>query len=42
MRILSAALPVEIKAQADSFALPAPARAVALALFDDVVGRERV
>ena len=42
MRILSAASPVEIEAQADSFALPAPARAAALALFHDLTSREEL
>ncbi len=42
MRILSAASPVEIEAQADSFALPDPARAAALALFHDLTSREEL
>ena len=42
MRILSAASPVEIEAQADSFALSAPARAAALALFHDLTSREEL
>lgn len=42
MHILSAASPVEIEAQADGFALPAPARAAALALFHDLTSREEL
>ena len=42
MPILSAASPVEIEASADSLALPAPARAAALALFHDLTSREEL
>lgn len=42
MPLLSAASPVEIEASADSLALPAPARAAALALFHDLTSREEL
>lgn len=42
MPILSAASPVEIMAKADDMALPAPARAAALALFHDLTSREEL
>ncbi len=42
MPILSAASPVEIEASADRLALPAPARAAALALFHDLTSREEL
>ena len=42
MPILSAASPVEIEASADGLALPAPARAAALALFHDLTSREEL
>lgn len=42
MRILSAASPVEIEVQADSLALPAPARTAARALFHDLTSREEL
>ena len=42
MPILSAASPVEIEASADTLALPAPARAAALALFHDLTSREEL
>ena len=42
MPILSAASPVEIEASADSLALPAPARAAALALFHGLTSREEL
>ena len=42
MSILSAASPVEIEASADILALPASARAAALALFHDLTSREEL
>ena len=42
MPILSAASPVEIEAAADILALPAAARAAALALFHDLTSREEL
>ena len=42
MPILSAASPVEIEASADTLALPAPARAAALALFRNLTSGEEL